>query len=157
MASEKFERIAQVKANYDIMLKRLKPETHQEKIDTIKEKKAGAVLKVQNEIDAKKKERVTEIKQESESKKKELIEAKDKALEQLQASDLNRRRTVRHSQATHFSQSQFSMMGKKQAQKTSVDVINTSVKSDSLTMASSSPAQDLSTANQTPSAEKVDL
>ncbi len=54
MTARKFEKLAEVKANYDMMIKKLKPETHAEKIETMKGKKAAALAKVQEELDAEK-------------------------------------------------------------------------------------------------------
>lgn len=41
----KFEKLAEVKANYDIMIKRLKPDVHAEKIALVKAKKEAALKK----------------------------------------------------------------------------------------------------------------
>ena len=41
----KFEKLAEVKANYDVIIKRLKPETHAEKIALLKTKKEAALKK----------------------------------------------------------------------------------------------------------------
>ena len=46
MTARKFGKLAEVKANYDMMIKKLKPETHAEKIETMKTKKEAALVKV---------------------------------------------------------------------------------------------------------------
>ena len=68
----KFEKLAEVKANYDVMLRRFKPDQHADKIEKVKGKKAQALLKVQEELDAEKKGKIAEIKAQIEAKKKEL-------------------------------------------------------------------------------------
>lgn len=72
MTALKFEKLAEVKANYDIMLKRLKPDLHADKIEKIKGKKEDACQKVKLEIDAEKKTKIAEIKEKSEARKREL-------------------------------------------------------------------------------------
>lgn len=81
----KFEKLAEVKANYDVMLKRLKPDQHADKIEKIKGKKEAACQKVQQEIDAEKKNKIAAIKAQAELKKKELEKVKDSRLEELQS------------------------------------------------------------------------
>ena len=83
MTALKFEKLAEVKANYDIMIKRLKPEQHADKIQTIKSKKEAALKKVQEDIDTEKKEKIAVIKICIEAKKKELQMTKDSKLEAL--------------------------------------------------------------------------
>ena len=46
MTAQKFEKLAEVKANYDVMIKRLKPDQHAEKIEKMKAKKEAALTKV---------------------------------------------------------------------------------------------------------------
>ena len=72
MTAMKFEKLAEVKANYDVMLRRFKPDQHADKIEKVKGKKAQALLKVQEELDAEKKGKIAEIKAQIEAKKKEL-------------------------------------------------------------------------------------
>lgn len=79
----KFEKQSEVKANYDVMMKNLKPDKHADKIEKMKGKKAEAVKKVQEEVDQEKKERIAKIKETIEVKKRELQEEKDSKLEQL--------------------------------------------------------------------------
>ena len=43
MTSEKFEKLAEIKANFDIHLKRLKADKHADKIAILKEKKEKAL------------------------------------------------------------------------------------------------------------------
>ena len=83
MTARKFEKLAEVKASYDMMIKRLKPETHAEKIETMKAKKEAALSKVQEEIDAEKRAQITMIKEQTELKKKDLQSQKDSKLEAL--------------------------------------------------------------------------
>lgn len=54
MTALKFEKMADVKANYDMFIKKLKPETHAEKIEVLKGKKEKALTKVKDDIDAQK-------------------------------------------------------------------------------------------------------
>lgn len=72
MMQTKFEKQAEVKANYDVMMKNLKPEKHADKIEKMKGKKADAVKKAQDEIDLEKKDRIAKIKESIELKKREL-------------------------------------------------------------------------------------
>ena len=65
----KFEKLAEVKANYDVLLKRLKPAEHAEKIEKLKGKKEAACQKVKQEIDADKQRKIAEIKEQAEAKK----------------------------------------------------------------------------------------
>ena len=90
----KFEKLAEVKANYDVLLKRLKPAEHAEKIEKLKGKKEAACQKVKQEIDADKQRKIAEIKEQAEAKKKELQEQKDSKLEALQKQEQSRRKTV---------------------------------------------------------------
>ena len=83
MTALKFEKLAEVKANYDVMIKRLKPDQHADKIQTIKTKKEAALKKVQEDIDTEKKEKIAVIKICIEAKKKELQMTKDNKLEAL--------------------------------------------------------------------------
>jgi len=46
MTALKFEKLAEVKANYDVMMKRLKPDQHADKIELMKAKKENALKKV---------------------------------------------------------------------------------------------------------------
>ena len=46
MLQAKFEKQAEVKANYDVMMKNLKPDKHADKIEKMKGKKADAIKKV---------------------------------------------------------------------------------------------------------------
>ena len=91
----KFEKLAEVKSNYDIMIKRLKPDQHADKIAQIKGKKEAALKKAQEDIDADKKEKIAVIKIVIETKKKELQETKDSKLEALQSQEQSRRKNVR--------------------------------------------------------------
>ena len=84
MTAMKFEKLAEVKANYDMMLKRLKPDQHADKIDKLKGKKEDACTKVKLQADADKKEKIAEIKEKSETRKRELQQLKDSKLESLQ-------------------------------------------------------------------------
>ena len=95
MTALKFEKLAEVKANYDVMIKRLKPDQHAEKIEKMKAKKDEAVSKKQEELDNEKKNKIAEIKERTEAKKKELQQIKDKKLEALQSQKFSRRRDVR--------------------------------------------------------------
>ena len=72
MTALKFEKMAEVKANYDVMIKRLKPDQHAEKIEIMKGKKEMALKKVQEDLDAQKKNKIQAIKDKTETKKKEL-------------------------------------------------------------------------------------
>ena len=72
MTALKFEKMAEVKANYDVMIKRLKPDQHAEKIEVMKGKKEIALKKVQEDLDAQKKNKIQAIKDKTETKKKEL-------------------------------------------------------------------------------------
>jgi len=63
MAELKFTRGAEVKANYDMLLKKLNPEKHAEKIEKMKEKRTAALQKAQSEIDATKKDKINKIKE----------------------------------------------------------------------------------------------
>lgn len=85
MTALKFEKMADVKANYDMFIKKLKPETHAEKIEVLKGKKEKALTKVKDDIDAQKQSKITEIKERAEAKKKELQQAKDSILESMQS------------------------------------------------------------------------
>ena len=84
-----------MKANYDVMMKNLKPDKHADKIEKMKGKKADAIKKAQEEIDLEKKERITRIKENIEFKKRELQLEKDTKLEQLQIQEQSRRKTLR--------------------------------------------------------------
>ena len=83
MTALKFEKLAEVKANYDVMIKRLKPDQHAEKIEMMKGKKDAAVTKKQEELDNEKKTKIAEIKERIETKKKQLQSIKDQRLEAL--------------------------------------------------------------------------
>lgn len=72
MTSKKFGKLAEVKANYDVMIKRLKPDQHAEKIENMKAKKEQALAKAQAEIDEEKRTKISQIKESIEIKKKEL-------------------------------------------------------------------------------------
>ena len=85
MTAIKFEKLAEVKANYDVMIKKLKPDQHAEKIEKMKAKREAALSKVQEEIDAEKKTKIAEIKERTEAQKRELQIAKDNKLEMLQS------------------------------------------------------------------------
>ena len=61
MTALKFEKLSEVKANYDVMIKRLKPDQHADKIATMIAKKEAALKKVQEDIDAEKKEKISLI------------------------------------------------------------------------------------------------
>ena len=77
MTAMKFEKLAEVKANYDVMMKRFKPDQHADKIELMKAKKESALKKKQEEIDAEKKAQIAAIKESIEAKKRELQQAKD--------------------------------------------------------------------------------
>ena len=47
MTALKFEKLADVKANYDMFIKKCKPDQHAEKIANLKAKKEAALEKVQ--------------------------------------------------------------------------------------------------------------
>ena len=81
----KYEKSAEVKNNYEVFIKKLNPEKHQEKIEKLKSKRQDALLKAKNEIDQTKKEKINEIKEKYKAKKVELDNEKDKALQQLQS------------------------------------------------------------------------
>ena len=93
--SLKFEKLAEVKANYDMMLKLLKPtdEKQAAKIDSIKKKREEAIDAVKVDMEALKKQKVDDIKKETEAKKKELHEHRDAALATLQQQESTRRKT----------------------------------------------------------------
>ena len=91
----KFEKLAEVKANYDVMWKRLKPDQHADKIQTIKAKKETALKKVQEDLDAEKRDKIAVIKLVIEGKKKELQTTKDNKLEALQSKEQSRRKNER--------------------------------------------------------------
>ena len=81
----KYEKSAEVKNNYEVFIKKLNPEKHQEKIEKLKSKRSDALLKAKNEIDQTKKEKINEIKEKYKAKKVELDNEKDNALQQLQS------------------------------------------------------------------------
>ena len=85
ITSQKFEKLAEVKANYDMMLKILKPvdEKQKTKIDALKKKREEALETVRGDMAATKKQRVDDIKREAEAKKKALHDQKDEGLERL--------------------------------------------------------------------------
>ena len=95
ITSLKFEKLAEVKANYDMMLKMLKPtdDKQKAKIDNLKSKREEALEKVRNDMAAMKKQRVDDIKKEAEAKKKALHVEKDDALAKLQDRENDRRKT----------------------------------------------------------------
>lgn len=95
MTALKFEKLAEVKANYDVLIKRLKPDQHADKIELMKSKKENALKKVQEEIDLEKKTKIAKIKETIEAKKRELQLAKDSSLEILQSQEHSRRKTIR--------------------------------------------------------------
>lgn len=72
MAMQKFEKMAETRSDFDFLMKRLKPEKHQEKIDQLSKKKQDALDKVQKEIQETKQERIDKLKMETEEKKKQL-------------------------------------------------------------------------------------
>ena len=74
ITSLKFEKLAEVKGNYDMMLKMLKPtdEKQKLKIETLKKKREDALDTVRGEMEAMKKKRVDDLKKETEAKKKAL-------------------------------------------------------------------------------------
>ena len=85
MTQMKYEKSAEVKNNYEVFIKKLNPEKHQEKIEKLKSKRQDALLKAKNEIDQTKKEKINEIKEKYKAKKVELDNEKDNALQQLQS------------------------------------------------------------------------
>ena len=70
MTALKFEKMADVKANYDMFIKKCKPDQHAEKIANLKAKKEAALEKVQQDIDNQKKTKIQEIKDRFENKKR---------------------------------------------------------------------------------------
>ena len=95
ITSLKFEKLAEVKANYDMMLKMLKPtdDKQKAKIENLKTKREEALEKVRKDMAAMKKQRVDDIKKEAEAKKKALHVEKDDALAKLQDRENDRRKT----------------------------------------------------------------
>ena len=103
MAELKYQRSAEVKATYDMLMKKLNPEKHAEKIEKMKEKKEAALKSAQNEIDKTKKDKINEIKDTFKGKRLELNSAKDKALQELQSQESSRRKTMMRSRAMTIS------------------------------------------------------
>ena len=93
MTDRKYEKTAEVKRTYEMLLKKLNPEKHEEKIEKMKTKRQDALTKAQNEIDKTKKEKVNEIKDKFKAKKQELNKEKDQALQLLQSEQSMRRKT----------------------------------------------------------------
>ena len=96
----KFEKLAEVKANYDVMLKRFKPDEHADKIEKIKAKKEAACQKVKQSIDAEKKSKIEAIKEQEKVQKQVLHELRDSKLEMLQSQEQSRRKTVKMNKTT---------------------------------------------------------
>ena len=95
MTAFKFEKMAEVKANYDVMMKRFKPDQHADKIEIVKGKKENALGQVSMDNDAEKKAKIAQIKELIEAKKKVIQITKDTRLEKLQTEEKSRRKTVR--------------------------------------------------------------
>ena len=85
MTAEKFEKLAEIKANFDVHLKRLKADKHADKIAVLKEKKEKALQECKEEMDAAKAKRVAQIEEETEIKKKELHKINEQCLKDLRA------------------------------------------------------------------------
>ena len=82
VTQEKFEKIAEIKANYDFMIKRLESSKQKEKADAKRKEKDAEVKAMQEEMDIVKKTRIQEINVEFEIKKKEALSGKDVQIQQ---------------------------------------------------------------------------
>lgn len=81
--TNKVMKIAEVKANYDMFIKKLKPDQHADKIAKLKEKKENAIKDVEQKLEAEKKEQIAAINASFETRKKELLTIKESKLEAL--------------------------------------------------------------------------
>ena len=72
MANLKYERTTEVKTTYDMLLKKLTPQKHEEKIEKLKGKREDALVKAKDEIDKTKKEKINQIKEKFKEKKQQL-------------------------------------------------------------------------------------
>ena len=78
------ERLAEVRAMYDGLLKNLKPEKHADRIEKLRTKKTESLAKATDEIRAVQRGKTAAIKAKTEAAKKELQKIKEEKLEKLQ-------------------------------------------------------------------------